>query len=204
MAVSIDLTGQRFGKLVAINIVGKRGTYIAWKCLCDCGNECIVTSSHLRSGHTKSCGCIVREHGESGTRLHEIWHGLIQRCTNKNTVNYAYYGGRGIRICDEWRNSYLNFRNWALSIGYNDSLTIDRINNDGDYSPDNCQWVDMKEQGANKRNNIYWTYNGQTKHLSEWARIVGISRMTLCQRVYRSNWSIEEALSIPTRKYKRR
>lgn len=198
-----DLTGQKFGRLTAIKPMGRRGTYIAWFCQCDCGGKTIVSSGHLRTGHTKSCGCLHTLHNESQTNLYALWRGMIKRCTYPKSPNYKYYGERGIKVCSEWEADYLIFKEWALKNGYKAGLSIDRIDNNKGYCPDNCRWTTFKEQGANKRNNILWTYNGETKHAAEWARLLGISRTALVQRVNVLHWNIEKALTTPPQKAKK-
>lgn len=158
------LLGERFGRLLVTNETDLRnGRRIVWECLCDCGNKVFATSYDLTSGHTKSCGCLMREtvsamfskHHKENPRLYGVWKGMRARCNNPNHDAYKNYGGRGIRVCDEW-NDYRNFLAWAVKNGYDENAktgdcTIDRINNDGNYEPDNCRWVDMKVQSHNKR-----------------------------------------------------
>lgn len=164
--VSEDLSGRRFGRLVVVKradeCVGHSYGHSLWMCLCDCGNETYVYGSNLLQGKTKSCGCYHTEmikaanstHGESKTRLHRIWAGMKERCYNTRASNYHNYGGRGISVCDEWRNSFSAFRDWAVLNGYKDHLSIDRINVDGNYEPQNCRWATFIEQNNNKRNNL--------------------------------------------------
>ena len=187
-----DLTGQRFGRLVVLSMTDERiKRRVVWECRCDCGNICRVMSGRLLSGRKASCGCYMREaagksrikHHMSGQPLHVVWQGMIQRCTNKHHKNFDNYGGRGIRVCDEWRNSFKAFYEWAMANGYENKLTVDRIDVDGDYCPENCRLITMKEQANNRRNNRLLTYEGETHTLAEWSTITGISYSAIYQRV---------------------
>lgn len=161
MAVLKDITGQKFGKLTVIkHAKSKKGYHGAmWECVCECGNTIVVNGQNLKSGNTTSCGCIgrenraasVRTHGMSGSRLHRIWKAMHTRCYNPNSYAYKYYGGRGIQICDEWKDDFQDFYRWSMSHGYAENLTIDRINTNGNYEPNNCRWTTIAEQNKNKR-----------------------------------------------------
>lgn len=140
------------------------------------------------------------KHGLSNTRLHKIWHSMYCRCYYKSTNQYKNYGGKGIKVCKEWKHieGFVNFYNWSIANGYKDNLTLDRIDNNKDYSPQNCRWVTYKQQCRNKTNNVYYTFKNETKTSKEWCEIYNISQTTLNDRLKR-NWTLEQALTISTK-----
>ena len=177
-----------------------------WLCRCDCGNETTVFSGYLRNGDTKSCGCFnidrIRErrfkHGESRkTRLYNIWIHIKHRTSGKANEKRTkkWYTDKNIKMCEEW-SDFRNFRDWANENGYDDSLTIDRIDGNKGYSPENCRWVDWKTQTRNKSNNINITRNGETKCLKDWCTELGLNYRSICQRIARG-WDKEKALTTP-------
>jgi len=200
----IDLTGQKFGMLSVIEKDESYKNETYWKCICDCGNIVNVRSTRLRNGRSKSCGCskgkmiseAVTKHGMSRTKLYNVWNTMRMRCYNPKSISYKNYGGRGITVCDEWKNSSKAFCDWAIKNGYKEGLSIDRINVNGNYEPDNCQWITHKEQANNTRNNHFIEYNGECHTRSEWAAITGISAETLKMREARG-WSTERLLTEP-------
>lgn len=160
MAKFKDLANQRFGRLIVLYSTGERAKneQIVWLCRCDCGNLIKTRNFNLVYGHTQSCGCLQRErtskanfkHGDTKSRPYAIWRRIRDRCSNPNDFNYKWYGGRGISVCEEWANSYIVFKTWAMANGYKDNLTIDRINNMGNYEPSNCQWITQSENSSKK------------------------------------------------------
>ena len=204
-----NLIGRKFDRWTVIAKAEKRNGMSVWKCRCECGTEKEVYQKHLLSGATKSCGCLakeksskrmkqnnptVRKHKMCYTRLYNVWSGIKQRCQNPHNTKYQNYGGRGIKICEEWQD-FGNFMQWALNNGYDETLTIDRINYDGDYEPCNCRFITIQEQQFNKSTNHLITYNGRTQTLTEWANERGIKRNTLDARINRSHWDIGRALN---------
>lgn len=207
MVIAKDITGEKFGRLTVIEKTRVKGR-LSWICQCECGNTIIASLTSLQTGNTKSCGCLRKEvtgklnkkHGMRRTRLYNIYQKMLIRCRNSNDPKYPIYGGRGIKVCDEWKNNFENFYLWAFENGYSDELTIDRIDVNGDYEPSNCRWVDNKTQANNKRNNRLLVYRGKSHTLAEWADITGIGQANLNNRLNKLNWSVEEALSIPVRR----
>lgn len=202
-----DLTGQRFGRLLVKHFANFDTHHSTmWVCLCDCGKTHIASRNNLTSGHTKSCGCLAREiesaqmtkHGGKKTRLYNIWCSIKTRCYNKNCEAYINYGGRGISVCKEWKNDFNMFREWAMCNGYSSKLSIDRINNNKGYCPNNCRWVTRKEQNNNKRDNRIVEFNGQKHTLAQWCKELGLKYHVVYLRIYRHKWDIARALTTPT------
>lgn len=197
-----DLRGQKFGRLLVIERAGSSRGSITYLCKCDCGKKVIVPTGSLRSGNTKSCGCLSRDlllerrtkHGKCGTRLYRIWKNMKARCLYKCVQTYKHYGGRGITVCDEWANSYSVFEEWAIANGYRDDLTIDRVDVNGNYCAENCKWVSMLEQANNTRKNHYIEFNGEMRTLSEWARLLNMPYSKLKYRID-AGWDLEEAFN---------
>lgn len=187
---AIDLTDKKFGNLIVIKRLNysKLGHTYLWECKCDCGNTTIVRGTNLKSGHTISCGCKKGKiiHNKWRTRLYRIYANMKQRCNNPKNIWYKNYGARGITICDEWLNDFMNFYNWAQANGYKENLTLDRINVNGNYEPNNCRWADRVVQQNNMRTNRHITYNNETHTVAEWARILNVPSKFLFDRL-RSN-----------------
>ena len=203
-----DITGIRSGRLVAVKPVGQKhekGPYF-WECDCDCGGKAIVRVDRISKGTTKSCGCLLNEriqsitmHGESKTRLHKVWEAMHERCERPGGTYYKDYGGRGIRVCEEW-SQYTAFAEWARANGYDETAprgqcTIERKDVNGDYCPDNCCWTTQKEQSRNRRSSRFLTHNGETHTVAEWAEITGIRARLIYKRLY-AGWPTERALSV--------
>lgn len=178
----IDLTGKKFGRLTVIERSGADANGQAmWRCKCECGNESSVKGGHLRRGHTRSCGCLENEariashttHGKRHTRLYRIWSSMKDRCSNPNSRAYKWYGAKGVSVCREWID-FETFRAWAEANGYADNLTIDRIDSNGNYCPDNCRWITNTDQQSNRSNNRHLTYGGETRTIKGWAEKFGI------------------------------
>lgn len=201
-----DISGKIFGRLTAIKYIGKsKGKQTLWECKCDCGNIAIVHHQNLKSGHTSSCGCYnsevaserEKEHGQSGTRLYNIWHDMIYRCYNGNHRSYKDYGGKGIIVCNEWKDDFEAFRNWAIENGYKENLSIDRIDSDKNYCPENCRWATDIQQANNTSRNLIFTVDGCTDTLANLCRKYNIPYTLAHSRIYR-NWDIKKALTTPS------
>lgn len=183
--------GDRFSRLVVLGESSKRDKSRSkyYFCKCDCGKIIEARKDGLFNGRVKSCGCFTKDrmtkHKMCNSRLYHIRNGMIARCYNKNDKNFNKYGGRGIIICDDWKNSFEAFYNWAINNGYADNLSIDRIDVNGNYEPSNCRWATAKQQANNTRFNHCFTYNGVTRTIQEWADLKGVKRSTLHKRIER-------------------
>lgn len=204
---ALDLKGQKFGRLTVLERAeNTKANKSKWLCKCDCGNLRKVVGSNLKNGMTKSCGCLERElniqrstrHGLESTRICHVWRNIKARCQNPKNTSYKNYGGRGITICEEWlgENGLKNFAQWAYENGYDENAekgkcTIDRIDNNKGYYPENCRWVDLHVQANNKRNNVLITYNGRTQTLEQWCKELNLSRSMVKHR-YERGWSTND------------
>lgn len=208
---TIDITGQRFGELTAIRFDHRGNTgrdkphY--WVFRCDCGNEIIARKNAVTSGNTCRCkecsskrlSLLNKTHGMTKTRLYRVWAGILGRCNSPVTTSWNRYGAKGVSVCEEWL-TFENFRDWAFANGYNDSLTIDRIDPRGDYEPSNCRWANTKEQANNKQGTIWIEYGSERMPLSYWADKLGIQYHTLYDRLYRYGWTVDRAFTEPVRR----
>lgn len=195
-----DITGQRFHRLVVVGYCGAG----RWLCDCDCGGTATTVTNRLRRGHTRSCGCLQIEraqtvntrHGQSGTLLYKVWGEMLRRCSNPADTHYAEYGGRGITVCERWKN----FENFFADMGERPSKShsIERRDNDLGYTPENCYWATKKQQARNRRSSVWLTFNGKTQLLIDWCAEVHLSYSCLSTRLY-SGWSVENMLTTPAR-----
>ncbi len=214
MSKKLDLTGRRYGRLTVLYEAPKKSGRIAWFCKCDCGGTKIATSNKLQLRECRSCGCLMYEarycthtiHGDSGkthengkrksTQLYHTWSGMKQRCINSNSSNYHNYGGRGITMYGQWNISFISFKEWAISNGYKKGLTIDRIDNNGNYEPSNCRWVSNSVQAWNKRITVYLEYDGKRLNMKEWSKLTGLTISQITNR-RKSGWSVKKILTTP-------
>lgn len=202
----IDLAGKTFNRLTVIERAENKRRRVHWKCKCSCGNIVIIDRCHLVTGNTKSCGCLKKEsivkrftkHAMCDSLEYCIWKEMIKRCNNQNHKEYKNYGGRGIKVCEEWRNDFIKFFNY-MGKKPSPKHSIDRIDNDGDYKPGNCRWATPSEQSNNKRSNNKITLHGITMNISQWADFVGIQYDTLWARI-RYGWPPAKAIFQPVHK----
>lgn len=196
MSRSLDVTGEVFGRLTAVRRTGSnsRGKTV-WLFECSCGGKCESVLSNVRSGNTTSCGCLSSRlysiHGMNGTRLFNIYRRMIDRCYNSKHKNYSRYGGRGITVCSDWLSNRSLFFDWAKAHGYDENLSIDRIDNDKGYFPDNCRWVTKRDQSNNRNNTLFVTIDGETKAATEWARQFGVNPSVFRSRLNRGSDPLE-------------
>ena len=197
--------GYKIGKLTVAKLLGTNGQKLLWECVCDCGNTVIHTTSELNYGSIRSCGCLKHETGDKlkkynarDRKLYYRWSCIKGRCYNPNDNAYPNYGGRGIKMCPEWENDFYTFRDWAIANGYDESLSIDRIDNDKDYSPDNCRWTNAKIQSNNRRSNHYITIDGVTKTMMQWSEFYNIDYARVQKRLL-AGWSEIDAITKPIR-----
>lgn len=217
MSKSIDITNQRFGRLISICSSKRDNGRTYWLCQCDCGKQTSVYISKLTTGETKSCGCLRNEltskrqkkHGLTKTTLHNAWLNMKNRCENPKFNEFHRYGGRGITYCEEWK-SFNKFMEWALKNGFSDKksengrniLSLDRIDLDGNYEPSNCKWSTVLEQAKNKCNTVLYKYNGVDYTLTELMEFAKVSdRYTISRRV-KNGWTVEKAVNTPSMTYK--
>lgn len=205
--------GEKYHRLTIVEDLGSKlingfnRTIV--RSMCDCGNEYIGVLTLIKRGAVKSCGCFLSEsssqrgitrmttHGLSKHPLYKVLDGIIQRCTNPNANEYEHYGGKGVFVCDEWRNDFMSFYNWAIMHGWRKGLQIDREKNDDGYYPDNCRIVSSAVNNRNKKTNINLTFNNQTKCLTDWAKDLNISYHTLSYRIFKGKWPLDVALTKP-------
>lgn len=225
MGKFIDLTGQQFGRLTVIKRAGTtKSKHTSWLCKCVCGKEVKVTIGSLQNGHTKSCGCLQKEIAIKNSykntffykngitkkpnykRLSSIYNNMKNRCYYIKSIQYKNYGGRGIKVCAEWldkEKGFENFYNWAMQNGYREDLSIDRIDVNSNYEPNNCRWVTRIEQCNNKTTNHIIKYNGEYHTLSEWCKILNLNYKTVIQRINKSKWDIDKAFTYPVKRIKK-
>jgi hypothetical protein len=200
MPAKLNLAGQRFGRLIVLEVHDQdaRRAY-RWKCRCDCGHETVVRGSQLKSGVTRSCGCGIREaasrprkHGQTRTPLYKRWRAMIERTRNPNNDEFHNYGGRGIDVCERWKS----FENFAADMGatFDEALTLERRDVNGNYSPQNCYWATAKQQTRNKRNNHVVEWRGRRMVVTDWAELLGLNPNTVVHRL-RRDWSVDRALT---------
>lgn len=214
MAKSKDLVGQKFGRALVISRSGSRNGRVYWFCACDCGKKFETITASLTGGKTTSCGCYRHErerdanikHGKTNSRIYRIYNLMKNRCYNHNVPRYKNYGARGIRVCDDWlgEDGFIAFNNWAILNGYNDDLTIERIDVNGNYCPENCKWIRKEEQAKNKTSNVIIEIDDKKQILSEWCKEFNIEYGLAHERMY-NGWNAIDALTKPkqrTRLYK--
>lgn len=204
--ITKDESGNTYERLTVINKAYSKNGKAYWNCKCSCGNNKVVMGKYLRNGDVRSCGCLAKEnlkkrstsHGLAKTRAYQVYNNMIKRCTDPTYPQYKDYGGRGIKVCDRWLKSVAHF---VEDMGERPKgYTIERIDNDGNYTPENCKWITKKEQSYNRRNNRNITFGGKTQAITKWAKETGLGAMTIQCRIDRYGWSIEKALTTPSKR----
>lgn len=200
-----DYTNLKFGRLTVLQFIQRKERKSYWKCICDCGKEVVLPITYLTTGDTKSCGCLRKEKTSNlsrknsfvkSKRLNSIWANMKRRCYNSKSTSYQYYGKKGIKVCDEWKNNFRVFQDWAYENGYDEKLTIERIDNNKGYSPDNCRWASSFEQHNNMSTNRSITYNGVIYHsTSEFCRKYNLNYNKFRQMYNRYNKDLDYAIS---------
>lgn len=196
-----DLEGKKFNRLTVVQRIGlDKYNCVIWRCRCDCGNELYLSSNKIVNGYTKSCGCLAKEissrqviekntkHGLAKHPLYATWKNIRQRCSNPNNTHYKSYGGRGIAVAKEW-GEFKPFYDWAISNGWEKGLSIERIDNNGDYCPANCCFIPLNHQNRNKQNTVKITYDGQTRPLFVWCQMYGLRFKTCYNRLRNYGWN---------------
>jgi hypothetical protein len=209
MAAFVDLTGTKFGRLTVLGLDQERSTKKRkyWTCLCDCGTQCSKYGDNIKAEKVKSCGCLVKESQlktaakrkqftHEQLKMRHIWQLIMRRCYNPQDCTYKYYGGRGITVCKRWHDFNLFYEDMSPRPP---KFSLDRIANDGNYSPGNCRWTDAKTQANNRRGNRLETINGTTKTVSEWCEIYGIKNPSMIYQRLKRGWTMHDALSVPPR-----
>lgn len=201
MSKFVDLQGKKYGKLTAVKRAENVKGRTRWVCRCDCGNETVVSAGNLTSGAVKSCGCLKKnpinaKHKQSKTPLYRQWVSMIYRCHNPKNNAYKYYGARGIKVCDEWHD-FTIFKKWVDETKPRGDFSIDRIDNDGDYCPENCKWSSAKKQANNRRSNVIISYNNEYHTLMEWSEMLGFDYKNVHNRMYKLGWTFEKAINTP-------
>lgn len=204
MGSFINMSGRVVGRLTILSLAEKRGNKLHWNCKCTCGVSCVVSAQMLSSERTRSCGCLIREttralrtiHGVSAVdyKTYTCWLDMVRRCENPNVRGFKNYGGRGIKVCDRWKNAALFLADMGICPA---GMSIDRIDVNGNYEPGNCRWATRKEQQNNLRSNKRITFRGKTMTLSQWADEIGMTSNSLSHRLTKHGWSIDRALTTP-------
>lgn len=201
MANVKDLTGKKFGNLTVLSIFDRKGKSkrVRWLCLCDCGKKVPVFGCNLTKGNSTKCSECgqKRSHGLSATKLYRVWGGMKSRCNNQKDEAYHNYGGKGIRVCDEWNNDYVVFNEWAKSNGYKSGLTIERKDCNGNYCPENCTWIPKSDQSNNTSRSIRIEFEGKIMTLKDWSVHLNVPYARIQSRIKQRGWSIEKTFKTP-------